>query len=425
MKLLFLNNSDMEGGAGRAATRLVKALRLRAVEVDLLVNRKYGDSPHTIGPASSFGKAAGFARPTIEQMLYRIAPGKIHGPFSPASLPDRLPDRVAPLAPDLIHLHWVANMMRLETLRRFNTPLVWTLHDSWPFTGGCFVPYDCTRYRESCGHCPVLGSSAAGDLSRRVWHRKQRAWQGLDLTVIAPSRWMAECARSSSLFTARRIEVIPNAIDVGRFKPMDKTTARAILALPQGKRLILFGANSAAKDPNKGFHLLVPALQELASRLGTQSVDVVIFGASEPQKPLDLGFPAHYLGGLGDEISLAILYAAADVFVFPSLQESLGYTVMEAMACATPCVAFHQGGVTDLIDHQVNGYLAQPFEATDLARGIAWILDDEEQRNVLAAKARSKVVQEYAQEKVAAQHLALYHELLHDQRTATHRPGAR
>jgi glycosyltransferase involved in cell wall biosynthesis len=423
MKLLFLNNSDMEGGAGRAATRLLKALRLCAVEVDLLVSRKYGDSPHTIGPASSLGKAAGFARPTIEQLLYRIAPGKIPGPFSPASLPDRLPGRVAALEPDLIHLHWVANMMRLESLQRFKTPLVWTLHDSWPFTGGCYIPHDCTRYRESCGYCPVLGSSEANDLSRRVWRRKKRSWQGLNLTVIAPSRWMAECARSSSLFKACRIEVIPNAIDVQRFKPMDQATARAILALPKDKTLILFGANSATRDPNKGFHLLIPALRELAGSLGTESVEVVIFGASEPEKPLDLGFPAHYLERLGDEISLAILYAAADVFVFPSLQESLGYTVMEAMACATPCVAFHQGGVTDLIDHQLNGYLAHPFEAADLARGIAWVLEDAERRRGLAAEARSKVVREYAQEKIAARHLALYHELLHDQLAATFRPG--
>jgi glycosyltransferase involved in cell wall biosynthesis len=412
MKILFLNNADVEGGSGRAATRLLKALRDAAIDASLLVQRKFTDSPRITGPASPFDKAVGFARPSIEQLIFGIAPRKTNGPFSPSFLPDRLPGKVAEIAPDIIHLHWVANMMRLETLRRFKTPLVWTLHDSWPFTGGCYVPFDCSRYRESCGRCPVLGSAKENDLSHRVWRRKERAWQGLDLTLVAPSRWMAECARASSLFHASRIEVIPNAIDTERFKPLDKRTAREFLGLPQDRRLILFGAKLATSDRNKGFHLLREALQELAEATEKESVELVIFGSSEPEQSPELGFKAHYLGWLGDDISLALLYAAADVFVFPSIQESLGYTVMEAMACGTPCVAFHQGGVTDLIDHRQNGYLAKPFETADLARGIAWILADAQRREDLACQGRQKMLREFALEKVAARHVALYREIL-------------
>lgn len=412
MKILFLNNADIEGGSGRAATRLLKALRNSALDVNLLVGRKFSDSPHVIGPCSSFGKALGFARPTIEQILCGISPRKINGPFSPSFIPDGLPGKVGEIAPDIIHLHWVANMMRLETLRRFNTPMVWTLHDSWPFTGGCYVPFDCTRYRESCGQCPVLGSSEENDLSRRVWRRKQRAWQGLNLTLIAPSRWMAECARASSLFHTSRIEVIPNAIDVDRFKPFDNRSAREFLGFPQDRHLILFGAKRATSDRNKGFHLLTQALHELSGRIGKNTTELIVFGSSEPEPSSELGFKAHYLGWLSDDISLALLYAAADVFVFPSVQESLGYTVMEAMACGTPCVAFNQGGVPDLIDHRHNGYLAESFEPADLARGIAWVLEDDGLRKELSFQARYKVEREFALEKVADRHLALYRELL-------------
>jgi glycosyltransferase involved in cell wall biosynthesis len=412
MKILFLNNADSEGGSGRAATRLLKALRNSSMDASLLVGRKFSDSPHVIGPKTSFGKALGFARPTIEQTLFGISPRNTNGPFSPSFIPDRLPGKVAGLSPDIIHLHWVANMMRLETLRQFKAPMVWTMHDSWPFTGGCYVPFDCTRYRESCGRCPVLGSSEENDLSRRVWRRKQRAWQGLNLTFVAPSRWMAECARASSLFHASRIEVIPNPIDVGRFKPIHKGTARKILSLPLDKKLILFGAKSATTDRNKGFHLLAQALNELASRIGKDTAEVVVFGTDEPTQPLNLDFKIHYLGWFSDDISLTLLYSAADLFVLPSIQESLGYTVMEAMSCGTPCVAFDQGGVPDLIEHQKNGYLAKPYEPSDLARGIAWVLESDDRREKLSFQARCKVVQEFALERIADRHLALYRDIM-------------
>jgi glycosyltransferase involved in cell wall biosynthesis len=99
----------------------------------------------------------------------------------------------------------------------------------------------------------------------------------------------------------------------------------------------------------------------------------------------------------------------------PSIQESLGYTVMEAMACGTPCVAFNQGGVPDLIDHQHNGYLATPFKPADLAQGISWVLENEERRKELSLQSRRKVEQEFAVGKVAERHITLYRELLqHD-----------
>jgi glycosyltransferase involved in cell wall biosynthesis len=302
-------------------------------------------------------------------------------------------------------------MMRLETLVRFNAPIVWTMHDSWAFTGGCYLPLDCIRYRESCGKCPVLGSSRENDLSRLVWLRKQKAWQGLNLTVVAPSRWMAASARASSLFRHARIEVIPNGIDVERFKPCDRSAARESYSLPKDKKLILFGAKGATSDRNKGFHLLVEALRELAAGSSRDDIELAVFGTSAAAKMPDLPFKAHYLGWQRDDISLAQLYATADVFVLPSISENLPYTVMEAMACGTPCVGFAQGGVPDLITHYGNGYLARPYEPSDLASGIAWVLEDEERRHTLAGLARVKIVEQFAQNIVTERHLELYRRL--------------
>lgn len=411
MKILYLNGADIEGGAAQAATRLLQGVHAQGADARLYVQRKYGDASLVDGPRSLLGKVLGFARPTIEQLLSGITPGTMQGPFCSASLPDGLLTQVSGASPDIIHLHWVARMMRLETLSCFTVPIVWTLHDSWAFTGGCYLPGDCTRYRDACGACPVLGSVLEEDLSRRVWQRKDKAWHGVNLTVIAPSRWMAACARSSSLFRDTRIEVIPNGIDVQCYKPVARHAARERFLLPHDKKLILFGATSATQDRNKGFHLLAEALQELAAMTKDAPVELVVFGSAESDKLLDLGFKVHYLGWQSDDASLAHLYSAADAFVLPSIQESLGYTVMEAMACGTPCVAFKQGGVPDLIDHQRNGYLAQPYEPSDLARGIAWILEDGHRREELSRNARQKIEHVYAIENVAQQHLALYSEL--------------
>ena len=411
MRLLHLNGADIEGGAAKAATRLVQGIHEQGADVRLYVQRKYGDASLIDGPQSLFGKALGFARPTVEQLLLGITPGNLNGPFCAAFLPDGLLTQVSATAPDILHLHWVARMLRLETLRRVSVPIVWTLHDSWAFTGGCYLPGNCTRYRKSCGACPVLNSARENDLSRRVWQRKEEAWKNLNLTIIAPSRWMAACARASSLFCNTRIEVIPNGIDVQSYKPVEKHSARERFSLPHDKKLILFGAASVTQDRNKGFHLLAEALRELAATAKNDQVELVVFGSADPDKLSSLGFKTHYLGWQSDETTLAHLYSAADVFVLPSLQESLGYTVMEAMACGTPCVAFNQGGVPDLIDQRQNGYLAQPYEPSDLARGIAWIVEDEHRREELSRNARRKIEQEFAMEHVVKRHLVLYREI--------------
>ncbi len=412
MKILHLNGADIEGGAARAGERLLKGIRAEGLDARLIVQRKFGNDPLVDGPVSVLGKALNRLRPTLEQLLCGLTPGMMQSPFCAALLPDGLSTRVAAMAPSIIHLHWVARMIRLETLARFSIPLVWTLHDSWPFTGGCYLPGDCSRYRESCGGCPALGSSREKDLSRRIWQRKRRAWERLNLTIVAPSRWMADSARSSSLFRDKRIEVIPNGIDTELFGPCDKRSARDGFSLPQDKKLILFGAKSATRDRNKGFHLLEEALKKLAATTNKDGLELVVFGSAEQEKLAELGFSTHCLGWQDDEISLAQLYSAADLFVMPSIQESLGYTVMEAMACGTPCVAFNQGGVPDLIDHGLNGYLAHPYEPADLAHGIAWILEDEEHRNLLSRNARRKIERINDVTRIARLHAALYEEIL-------------
>jgi glycosyltransferase involved in cell wall biosynthesis len=193
------------------------------------------------------------------------------------------------------------------------------------------------------------------------------------------------------------------------FRPMDKEAARKRLGLPLGPPIILFGAVNALDDPNKGWTLLRPALERVANE--RPEALAVVFGGSAPVATLE-GLETVFLGRLENDAALIAAYSAADVFVAPSLQESFCLTLLEAMACATPTVAFRTGGPLDLVEHERSGYLAEPYEVADLAKGLLWILADEERRTALARRARGKAVDEFALETVASRYADLYRELL-------------
>lgn len=185
-----------------------------------------------------------------------------------------------------------------------------------------------------------------------------------------------------------------------------------MLGLPENKDLVLFGAINATSDPRKGFQYLQPALHKMKEGLLAKNIEIIVFGSSAPKNAPDFGFPVHYLGRLHDEISIALLYSAVDVFVAPSVQDNLPNTVMEALACGTPVTAFDIGGMTDLIDHKINGYLANPFDTIDFARGIEFIFSQKTKTKAMRRSARKKVETNFEIEKVAGMYRNLYEEVL-------------
>ncbi len=182
---------------------------------------------------------------------------------------------------------------------------------------------------------------------------------------------------------------------------------RELWSLPKDKKLILFGAVAATSDINKGFKELSKALQKLR---GTD-IEFVVFGSSKPERAPEFKFKAHYVGRLQDDISLVTLYSACNVMVVPSLQENLPNTIMESLSCVTPVVAFDVGGNSDMIEHKLNGYLAKPFDTDDLARGIEWILNNENY-DKLCQNAREKVLKEFDSKVVAKKYIELYEKIL-------------
>lgn len=412
MKVLHISTSDTNGGAARATYRLHKGLQNINVNSQMLVQEKYSDDTTVFAPKIRLFQGIARAKLTFDVLPLKLYSQRDKTTFSLQWLPDGVIPKVSEINPDIINLHWISGgFIQIETIAKLTRPLVWTLHDMSAFTGGCHYAGECDRYTKSCGTCPLLASKKNWDLSRWVWQRKAKAWRDLNLTIVTPSSWLAKCASSSSLFRDSRIEVIPNGIDTQSYKPINQYVAREILSLPQDKQLILFGSLQKTSEQRKGFHFLQPALQELSKSGWKDRLEVVIFGASKLENPPDFGLKANYLGTFNDDLSLALIYSAADVLVLPSIEDNLPNMVMEAIACATPCVAFKIGGMPDMIEHHKNGYLAQPFDVEDLAQGIAWVLENPDRYQKLSHRAREKAEKEFTLEIQAHRYLDIFYHL--------------
>jgi glycosyltransferase involved in cell wall biosynthesis len=413
MKILHLNTYDISGGAAIAAYRIHKGLQGIGMDSKMLVQTKLSDDKSVIGPGNKLKRGLALLRPAFDSAFKNLFSGGSKTIFSPAWLPfSGILSQINSISPDIVHLHWICDgMLRIEDLKRINKPIIWTLHDMWAFTGGCHYSDDCDRFQQDCGNCPQLNRSGKNDLSRSVLRRKKKAWSKLDITIVTPSNWLAECAKKSSLFSGHRIEVIHNGLNLNLFKQINKTTTREIWDLPINKKLILFGAMDATSDHRKGFDLLYEGIKQLAAKWSGKA-ELVVFGAGEPENPPDFGLPVHYLGLLHDDVSLALLYSAADIMVVPSRQEAFGQTASESLACGTPVVAFGVTGLLDIVDHQINGYLAKPFDTSDLAAGIDWVLSDDKRHKDLCIKASEKAVAAFDIETIAKQYAELYESII-------------
>ena len=415
MKVLHLSTFDEEGGAARAASRLHRGLLASGVDSTMLVRRKVADRERVLvcGNEGKFNKASATLRPYVDALPLEFYRNKKNSPWHVAWLPNKLGKHINNISPDIVHAHWVCSgFLSLHNLQQIRTKFVWTLHDSWPFTGGCHIVNDCVSFRGRCGQCPQLGSAYEHDLSSLGWHRKRHLYQKNQPIFVAPSRWMADQARSSSLLADARIEIIPNGLDTSTFRPIDKQSARELLHLPPDKKIIMFGAMSSTSDPNKGFEKFKKTLEVLKQSAIKDEIELVIFGAAEPVEKPDLGFRTTYLGRLHDDVSLAVVYSAADVMCVPSIQESFGQVATEAMSCGIPVVAFGTSGLLDIIQHDVSGYLASPYDEVDFAKGIELVLSDQSRLVRMSLAARSRVTTTFDLSLVTQNYKNLYESLL-------------
>ena len=290
---------------------------------------------------------------------------------------------VKDLRPDAIISYFISNYLSFRDIHSIQqasgAPVIWFLMDMATLTGGCHYSWDCKGYEHGCGNCPALiARRGPNDHSARTARSKAHFLDRLQSVVVAGSSWLAAQARRSALFRERRIEVIPLAVSPDLFRPRERADIRKKLGLDPARPLIFFGARRAS-DPRKGMALLVEALGRLASSgTGNTLPGLLIAGEALATDQLArLGYPVHMLGLVGPE-DLADAYAAADLFVNPSVEDSGPMMVNEAVMSGTPVVSFATGVAIDLVKPGQTGELAGEPSAAALADAMARVLDWDE-----------------------------------------------
>lgn len=417
MKILLINTNDGSGGAARAVCRLHTGLHRLDQDSTLFVARRNSNDVMVKAFSPTMDLFSRLRRRLYLEWInrnytkYRSRP-EGYELFSDA----RTQYGAAPLSQlppcDVINLHWVAGFVDYEAFLDQipkHIPIVWTLHDMNPFTGGCHYDHHCGRYRNRCGSCPQLASDDERDLSRRIWERKQRTFARIApdrLHIVTPSHWLAREAGHSTLLGRFPISVIPNSLDTDVFVPREREMARAALEIPQEAAVLLFVSDWTG-DRRKGFMLLAQALAGLSN---LSDIFLLSLGKGEPD--LEISIPHRHLGHLEDDRLMALVYSAADLFVIPSLQDNLPNTVLESLACGTPVVGFDVGGIPDMVRPGVTGLLAPIGDVDGLREAIVELLRNPAMRAEMTGNCRRIAVEEYALKVQARHYLQLYQSML-------------
>lgn len=311
---------------------------------------------------------------------------------------------------NLVHLHWIGKqLISIEEIGRLSQPVVWTLHDQWPFCGAeHHVKESDHRYQQGYRPDNRPPNGAGVDLNLRTWKRKKRHWRR-PFHLVAPSEWMAECARSSALMGTWPLYVIPHPLDLHDWSPFPQPEARRLLGLPSDAKILLMVAHDALANPVKGGDLLLQALPHVKS---PHPIHVVVVGQTQPANPPVSPYPIAFIGPLHDIISLRLAYSAADLLVVPSRQESFCQVATEAHACGRPVVAFATGGLLDVVDSCHTGSLAQPFDPVSLANSINWVISDRSRWLAMCHDARARAQKLWSPDRVASSYLNVYQSAL-------------
>ncbi len=418
MKILHINTFACNGGAARAAYRLHSGLRNLGTDSLMYVVDKESHDPSVVQYQPPTRLRTRISRTVRREVILRsLRRYESSAPLGLANFSDdrsvyaRDPWRSVP-EHDLIHLHWIAGFV--DYIAFFmslspGTPVVWTLHDMAPFTGGCHWNQGCPKFAQQCGACPQLGSHAAWDWTRRVWERKHESLAGIPsnkLHVVTPSRWLQEERKRSSLFSRFSGSTIPNGLDTDVFTPRDRQAARDVLGVPLNTRVALFLADGV-HIPRKGFHILAEALRGIDS---PQKPFLLSLGKGMP--PLSDASPHLHLGPIQNDRILSFAYSAADVFIAPSLEDNLPNTILESFACGTPVVASDVGGIPDAVRPGITGVLAKPGDPASLRSAILDLLSNDQMRHEMSSACRNVAVEEFSLHLQAQRYVALYQEML-------------
>ncbi len=403
--VVHLSTADTEGGSGRAAYRIHAGLRQLGWQSRMLVGRKGSHDPDvdTVYGNSQASRWSGYF---IDKATRRLGLAYQWFPWS-----NRLANHPWFRDADIIQLFNLHGgyfpIGLLPELSR-HAPLIWRLSDMWAMTGHCVYSGECTRWKSGCGQCPVPQDyvELGIDTSALLWRQKARLYAKCDITVVAPSSWTERLARESPLLGQFPVHRIPNGLDTRMFRPIPRAVACDIMNYDPGIRRILFVAHGLDNNLRKGGTALMDALRLMGTHPGVELLLAGVGGNTWEHAGLPI--PVRRAGYITDDRLMAALYSCADVMVVPSAVENLPNTLLEAMACGLPAVAFDAGGMADAVHDGVTGYLVAQDDAAALSQRILCLLGDEGLRRGMGARARELIEQEFSDSVQADRFAALY-----------------
>jgi len=412
MRIVHVLSNDAPGGLNQAAIRLHEGLLDRGIDSRVCLRRLDGPRRAVVvhGPRSGgLQRVWETFRAKLDAVPVRLRSGRAY--LSPSWVPTTMHRTVARLRPDVVHVHQphTANLTP-ASLRRFGVPVVATLHDMWFFTGGCTYAGACRRFEDTCGSCPKAARGHAHDSSRLGWSAKRRHYPLDRMTFVAPSRWMLDVAKASSLLGSARFELIPYGIDLDAFRGRPRAAARARFGLPADAHVIGLIADRVA-DPRKGFDLGLEAAARIVASLPPGRLQVLVAGAGVVGSgPVSSAPWLHHSGTLGGS-DVVDFYSALDLLLLPSREDNLPNVGIESSAAGTPVVGFDVGGIADIVCDRATG-LVEPFDTAALADLVVRLVQDEKALRELGANTRLHAEQTFALPACVARHVALYESLM-------------
>lgn len=409
------------GGAGLAADRLVRGLRRVGCDTKLFGTLEHADRSYIEKIPELDQYSDRLIRRWRANQLSRLPVG--YRGVSPAGTPffsDRSCHGLAMTktfnGASVLHFHWVCDLLDYQdTIRRIprKVPIVWTLHDMSPFTGGCSYSLGCDGYENNCSVCPHVLSPLAQREVSNSHKRKRLSLESLPnpIVCVSPSDWMTRSARNSRILGQVPCVTIPNGIDLNTFHPRLRMGARRSLSL-EGERLVVLFASANIHNPLKSVRSLQQSLQ--AAGLNQENSQVVYVG-ERPSRQLPQWW--RWLGNLRTEGSLARCFVGADLTVVPSIADNSPNVVAESLACGTPVVASRVGGIPELVEDGSNGFLYKSGDGIELSMILRSIRKlGPSARESLRIEARRSAEACLDIRKVAQQYLDLYAALLEDLR---------
>lgn len=410
LKIAQISTADKRGGAAKVAWMLKQGLKKKGIRSEMFVKVKSSEDNdvHIItNPALDSGdlhRKKGLLYYDIKS-TFQLARNEN---FTSA---------------DILHFHNLHgdyfNPFALAELTKIK-PSVWTLHDMQSITGHCAHALDCDKWLSGCGNCPDLRTYPAvpSDQTARMWEDKRKIYRQSDIELIVPSQWLKGIVEKSIL-RDKNINLIYNGIDANIYQPYDKRQVRQKLNIPENAMVLGFVSHKGLLDARKGGDFVLQAYRYFAAKY--PNLYFLCIGGQAPNAPTERFLQIPFVT---DETTLAQLYCAADVFVFPTLADNCPLIVLELMGCGVPVVSFSVGGVPELIENGKTGFVAPSKNANELVRMTEILTTDSDMRQRFGRAASERLRSLFTLDKMLDKHVRLYEQLVETAHTKKHASSA-